>query len=256
VTRYGGYDRQALVRTTRQRIAFDGSKRIVDVAVAAVGLIVLAPVMVGVAIGVRITMGRPIFFKQERVGRHGRRFVIAKFRTLAMDDARCCGEPRICRGLQTPSAQVVGRLARFLRKSGFDEIPQLLAVLRGDMSLIGPRPLLVRYIPRYTPEQSRRHEVLPGITGLAQVNGRTDLAWDDRLALDVYYVDHRSVALDATIAWRTIAAIWHGKGFSREGSGTGPEFLGQGVGPGLCPVTLGPVGSPPAPKPRAPISEP
>jgi lipopolysaccharide/colanic/teichoic acid biosynthesis glycosyltransferase len=242
MTRYGEYDRAATMRTARHPFAFDRVKRIVDVVSAAVGLIVLAPVMVAVAIGVRVTMGGPIFFKQERVGRFGRRFVISKFRTLAMDDARCCGEPRVCMGLQTPSEQIVGRFARFLRRSGFDEIPQLLAVLRGDMSLIGPRPLLVRYIPRYTPEQARRHEVLPGITGWAQVNGRTDLAWEDRLALDVYYVDHRSVALDATIAWRTIAAIWHGKGFSREGSGTGPEFLGQGVGQGLCPVTLQPIG--------------
>jgi lipopolysaccharide/colanic/teichoic acid biosynthesis glycosyltransferase len=252
MTRYGEYDRAAMMRTVRHPVAFDRIKRIVDVVLAAVGFIVLAPVVVAVAIGVRVTMGGPIFFKQERVGRHGRRFVILKFRTLAMDDARCCGEPRVCRGLQTPSEQVVGRFARFLRKSGFDEIPQLLAVLQGDMSLIGPRPLLVRYIPRYTPEQARRHEVLPGITGWAQVNGRTDLAWEDRLALDVYYVDHRSVALDATIAWRTIAAIWHGKGFSREGSGTGLEFLGQGLASEICPVTLGPVASP---EPRAPNFE-
>ncbi len=238
MTRYGEYDRAAMIRTARHPFAFDRIKRIIDTVSAAVGLIVLAPVMVAVAIGVRVTMGGPIFFKQERVGRHGRRFVILKFRTLVMDEARCCGNPRVCEGLQTPSESVVGPFARFLRRSGFDEIPQLLAVLRGDMSLIGPRPLLVRYIPRYTWEQARRHEVLPGITGWAQVNGRTDLAWEDRLALDVYYVDHRSLALDATIAWRTIAAIWHGQGFSQEGSGTGPEFLGQGIPPDLCPVTL------------------
>lgn len=242
MTRYGEYDRAAMMRTVRHPVAFDRIKRIVDSVSAAAALIVLAPVMLAIAVGIRVTMGGPIIFKQERVGRHGRRFVIAKFRTLAMDDARCCGEPRVCRGLQTPSEQSVGRFARFLRKSGFDEIPQLLAVLRGDMSLIGPRPLLVRYIPRYTSEQARRHEVLPGITGWAQVNGRTDLAWEDRLALDVFYVDHRSVALDAAIAWRTIAAVWHGKGFSPEGSGTGPEFLGQGLAPDICPVTLGPVG--------------
>ena len=244
MTQYREYERREPMRTSRERVAFDRNKRIVDAGLAAIGLIVLTPVMVAVAIGVRVTLGRPIFFKQERVGRHERRFVILKFRTLAMGNARCCGEPRVCRGLQTSPERVVGRFARFLRKSGFDEIPQLLAVVRGDMSLIGPRPLLVRYIPRYSSEQARRHEVLPGITGWAQVNGRTDLSWDQRLALDVYYVDHRSAALDAAIAWRTVAAIWHGKGFSREGSGTGPEFLGQGLASDVCPVTLGPIGAP------------
>jgi len=109
------------------------------------------------------------------------------------------------------------------------------------MSLIGPRPLLVRYLPRYTQEQARRHEVLPGITGLAQVNGRTDLSWEQRFALDVYYVDHRSLTLDAKIAWRSIAAVWQGEGFSQERIGAGSEFLGQGIQSGLCPVTLGPV---------------
>ena len=229
--------------TTCDRCAFDRSKRTVDVLLASFGLVVLAPVMFAIAIGIRLTIGSPIFFRQERVGRYGRRFIILKFRTLDMADARCCGEPQACRGLQTPPDMSVGRFALFLRKSGFDELPQLLAVLRGEMSLIGPRPLLARYVTRYTVEQARRHEVLPGITGWAQVNGRTDLSWEEHLALDVYYVDHRSFALDARIAWRSVAAIWKGVG-GAESSAIGPEFLGLADLRDVCPVTLGPVGGP------------
>ena len=227
---------------TPDRLAFDRAKRALDVLFAILALVVLAPVMLLVAIGIRVMMGPPVFFRQERVGRHGRRFTILKFRTLAMTDALCCGEPRACRGFQAPPDETVGRFPRFLRRSGLDELPQLVSVLRGEMSLIGPRPLLVRYLPRYSLEQTRRHEVLPGMTGWAQINGRTDLSWEQRLALDVYYVDHRSLALDAKIAWRSIAAIWHGQGFSEGRTGTGSEFLGQGIHPDLCPVTLGPLG--------------
>jgi len=226
---------------TRDRLAFERAKRILDVLLAALALVVLAPVMLVVAIGIRVSLGSPIFFKQERGGRHGRRFTILKFRPLSMADAFCCGEPRACRGLHGPSDELVSRFARFLRRSGLDEVPQLVAVVRGEMSLIGPRPLLVRYLPRYTQEQARRHEVLPGITGLAQVNGRTNLSWDQRFALDIYYVDHRSLTLDAKIAWRSIAAVWQGQGFSQGRAGTGLEFLGQGIRSDFCPVTLGPV---------------
>jgi sugar transferase EpsL len=220
---------------------FDVVKRITDIVFAALGLIISSPLILAVAIGVGVTLGRPIFFRQERVGRYGRRFMLTKFRTLSTSERRCCGEPQVCMGMQAVSDIVVGRFAHFLRKAGLDELPQLATVLRGQMSLIGPRPLLVRYIGRYTREQTRRHEVRPGITGWAQVNGRTDLSWEERLSLDVYYVDHRSVVLDARIAWRSIGAVVRGKGFHKEGSGTGPEFLGGGTPPGLCPVTSLPV---------------
>ena len=220
---------------------FDDWKRFVDVSLASLALIVLAPVMLAVAIGISVTMGRPIFFSQERAGFQGRPFTIRKFRTLPIADVHCCAQPQACRGLQTAPGVVVGRFAQFLRRSGLDELPQLLAVLGGEMSLVGPRPLLMRYLPRYTPQQARRHEVLPGITGWAQVNGRTDLSWEQRLALDVYYVDHRSLTLDARIVWRSIAASWQGKGFSQEGTGTGPEFLGLEGRHDVCPVTLDPV---------------
>ena len=225
----------------RGKTGFDERKRTVDLLVATVALVILAPVMLAVAIGIVLTMGRPIFFSQERAGFRGRPFTIRKFRTLPIADVHCCAQPHACQGLQTPPGVEVGRFAQFLRRSGLDELPQLLAVLCGEMSLVGPRPLLVRYLPRYTPQQARRHEVLPGITGWAQVNGRTDLSWEERLSLDVYYVDHRSFTLDARIVWRSVAASWQGKGFSQEGSGTGPEFLGLQSGHDVCPVTLEPV---------------
>jgi sugar transferase EpsL len=234
----------SLARMRRSRALFDGAKRVGDVLISAVAIVILAPVILAVALAIRVRMGRPIIFRQERVGLHGRSFIILKFRTLAMGDAHCCGEPRTCVGMQTAADSNVGRFPRFLRRTGLDELPQFLAILRGDMSLIGPRPLLVRYLSRYTPMQARRHEVRPGITGWAQVNGRTDLSWAKRLALDVYYVDHRSFSLDAKIAWRTIAAIWGGKGFSQEGTGTGPEFLGREERVDICPVTSEPVGDP------------
>ena len=230
-----------LMSSRRGKQRFDEQKRAVELLVATVALVLLAPVMLAVAIGIVVTMGRPIFFSQERAGFQGRPFTIRKFRTLPIADVHCCARPQACQGLQTPPGVEVGRFAQFLRRSGLDELPQLLAVLGGEMSLVGPRPLLVRYLPRYTPQQARRHEVLPGITGWAQVNGRTDLSWEQRLALDVYYVDHRSFTLDAKIVWRSIAASWQGKGFSQEGTGTGPEFLGMQSRHDVCPVTLHPV---------------
>lgn len=257
MTPYRDYDRGALMRTARQRSAFDRIKRMVDVVVAAVALTALAPLMLAVAIAIRVTIGGPILFRQERAGRWGRPFTLSKFRTLDHVEARCCGNPLACDGALGTEGATVGRLAQFLRRSGLDELPQLLSVLRGEMSLIGPRPLLVRYLPRYTPEQAVRHEVLPGITGWAQVNGRNDLSWEERLALDVFYVDNRSVALDLRIAWRSIAAIWRRERSSRRGVVTAPEFIGEGIRPDLCPVTLGPVGGPVGLEARAePVSKP
>jgi sugar transferase EpsL len=229
------------VTSARTHAAFDVIKRTGDLVIAALGLIVLSPLILAVATGVGVTLGRPIFFRQERVGRHGRRFMLTKFRTLSTSERNCCGEPRACMGMQAASDIVVGRFAHFLRRTGLDELPQLVTVLIGHMSLIGPRPLLVRYLDRYTAEQARRHDVRPGITGWAQVNGRTDLSWEERLALDGFYVENRSLFLDAKVAWRSVAAVVRGKGFRKEGTGTGPEFLGSGTPPGLCPVTSLPV---------------
>jgi sugar transferase EpsL len=239
VSRQAQADAVALERETgaRTHAVFDVVKRITDVVFATLGLIVLSPLILAVAIGVGVTLGRPILFRQERVGRHGRRFMLTKFRTLSISERHCCGEPKACMGMQAVSDIVVGRFAHFLRKTGLDELPQLATVLSGQMSLIGPRPLLVRYMGRYTREQARRHEVRPGITGWAQVNGRTDLSWEERLALDGFYVENRSLSLDAKVAWRSVAAVVRGKGFRKEGTGTGPEFLGGGTPPGLCPVT-------------------
>lgn len=189
------------------------------------------------AVLIRRFLGAPVLFLQERAGRAGRPFTILKFRTMEMSDARCCGRPDACVGVQmAPGARMSG-LGVVLRRTGLDELPQLVNILRGDMSFIGPRPLLVRYVDRYTPRQRRRLEVRPGITGWAQINGRTDLDWEDRLEQDVWYVDHRSLRLDLAIARRTFRAAASGSGYSQEGSHTGLEFLGTGVPVGICPVT-------------------
>lgn len=223
--------------------SFDRTKRIADVTAASIGLVAASPIMLAVAIWILVTSGRPVFFKQRRAGRHGRPFVMLKFRTLPISDPRCCEDARSCRGLQPPEGWQVTPFARFLRRSGLDELPQLISVLRGEMSLVGPRPLLLRYLPRYTPEQARRHEVLPGITGWAQVNGRTDISWSTRLEMDVYYVDHRSFVLDAKIIWRSIAPLWRAKEDAETGARTSLEFVGSEDFHEVCPVTLGPVGT-------------
>ena len=216
-------------------------KRLLDAALAALLLVVLSPLIAAVAVAIRLTTGSPVLFSQRRVGRGGAPFTILKFRTMAMDDARCCLDPQACIGLQFPPGIRMHPFSELLRRTGIDEVPQLVNVLRGQMSFVGPRPLLERYTPRYTEDQRRRLQVRPGITGWAQVNGRTDLSWDDRLALDTWYVDHRSLRLDLRILWRTVFASAAGTGFSQAGSNTGFEFLGTGVPPGLCPVTGLPV---------------
>jgi sugar transferase EpsL len=222
----------------------DRVKRVIDVTAAGVGLITLAPVMCGVAVAIRAVMGPPVLFRQVRVGLAGQPFTILKFRTMDLRDGRCCRAPLSCIGTQFAPGVHMSRLGSLLRRSGIDELPQLLNILRGDMSFIGPRPLLTRYMDRYTNSQLRRHDVRPGITGWAQVNGRTDLPWEDRLALDVWYVDHRSLRLDLRIACQTLAGVMAGAGFSQSGSYTGDEFLGSGVPPGICPVSGLPVQSP------------
>jgi len=213
-----------------------GLDRIIDLLGSVVLLIFLAPLIAVVAIAQWKSAGRPILFRQKRAGRDGAPFTILKFRTMDMGDASCCGDPDRCRGLQMARGSTVTRTSAMVRRTGLDELPQLINVLRGEMSFVGPRPLLLRYLPRYTDQQRRRGEVRPGITGWAQVNGRTDLSWEQRLALDVWYVDNRSISLDFKIALRTIEAIVRGSGYSQVGDDTGPEFLGRGVEPGICPA--------------------
>lgn len=194
-------------------------KRAMDVGIAAGGLIVLAPVMAVVAAVIWIWMGRPILFRQVRPGLFGRPFTLVKFRTM-----RDASTPD---GRLLPDEERLTRLGTWLRRLSLDELPELWNVLRGDMSLVGPRPLLMDYLPLYTPEQARRHEVKPGITGWAQVNGRNAIGWEDKFALDIWYVDHWSLWLDLTILARTVVKV-----IQREGIGAGdiptmPRFTGR-----------------------------
>ncbi len=179
----------------------DVAKRGMDIAVSAVGLVLSAPVQLVTAGVVLAAHGRPVLFRQPRPGRDGVVFVLVKFRTMRHPDAS-----------HVTDADRLTSVGRFLRSTSLDELPTLWNVLKGDMSLVGPRPLLVEYLPRYTPEQARRHEVRPGVTGLSQVSGRNGLAWEDRLALDVEYVDRRSLRLDLAILARTVRAVCAGRG--------------------------------------------
>jgi lipopolysaccharide/colanic/teichoic acid biosynthesis glycosyltransferase len=186
-------------RTTLDRRGGDGLKRGFDVVMAACGLVVLALPMLAIAITVRLSMGSPVLFRQPRPGRHGRPFTLVKFRTMK-DATDTSGRP-------LPDDQRITRTGRLLRRTSLDEIPELWNILRGDMSLVGPRPLLLEYLPLYDADQRRRHEVRPGLTGLAQVRGRRHLDMDARLALDVWYVDHRSVRLDLRIIRETLVQL-------------------------------------------------
>ena len=194
-------------------------KRLIDVAVGVSALVLGAPVIAATAALVYADVGRPLLFRQDRVGLGGRIFELKKFRTMR-DALDRDGRP-------LPDGERLTRVGRLLRASSFDELPQLINVLRGDMSLVGPRPLLVEYLPRYSPEQARRHEVVPGITGLAQIAGRNGLSWPEKFALDVYYVDHRSLALDLKILAKTFAAVIKREGISAAGQATMPAFQGE-----------------------------
>jgi lipopolysaccharide/colanic/teichoic acid biosynthesis glycosyltransferase len=196
----------------------DRAQRGLDGFAAGLALVLLAPVLLVVAALVLGGLGRPVLFRQPRVGRDCNLFTLVKFRTMRPV------EPR--RGRVT-DAQRLTRLGRLLRASSLDELPTLWNVLRGDMSIVGPRPLLVRYLDRYDSGQARRHDVRPGITGLAQVSGRNAIGWEEKLALDVWYVDHRSLALDARILMRTVATVLRRNGISAQGEATAPEFAGQ-----------------------------
>ncbi len=194
-------------------------KRLTDIVLSATGLVVLAPVMAGVAIAVAIALGRPVFFRQVRPGLHGAPFRLIKFRTM-LDAAGPDGKP-------LDDAQRLTRFGRFLRSSSLDELPELWNVLKGEMSLVGPRPLLMHYLPLYSPEQARRHEVRPGLTGWSQVNGRNAIGWPEKLAFDTWYVDNRSFALDMKILLMTVARVLARSGIAAEGSETMPEFRGN-----------------------------
>ena len=193
-------------------------KRIFDVCVSLFGLVVAAPVMLLVALAIRLTMGAPVLFHQVRPGLHGRPFTLLKFRT--MTDERD-GEGRLL-----PDGQRLTRLGRLLRATSLDELPELVNVLRGEMSLVGPRPLRLEYLDRYTPEQMRRHQVKPGITGWAQVNGRNGIGWEQKFALDLWYVDHRSFVLDLYIIALTFWKTLRREGISQPGQATALEFMG------------------------------
>jgi lipopolysaccharide/colanic/teichoic acid biosynthesis glycosyltransferase len=194
-------------------------KRALDVGLAAAALVVLSPALMIVALAARFGMGRPVLFRQIRPGRCGRPFDLLKFRTMreALDDA----------GRPSPDAERLTEFGRFLRRTSLDELPELWNVLRGDMSLVGPRPLLMEYLPLYSAEQARRHEVRPGMTGLAQVNGRNALTWEEKFRLDVHYVERCSLTLDVTLLMQTIRAVVTARGVSAEGSATMPRFTGS-----------------------------
>ena len=197
---------------------YDRFKRGIDVILTLIGLVLLAPAFALLAWRVRREFGRPVLFRQRRPGQHGEIFTLYKFRTMT--------DARDERGVLLPDEQRLTRFGSFLRSTSLDELPEMVNVLRGDMSLVGPRPLLVEYLDLYTPEQARRHEVRPGLTGWAQVNGRNDMSWEDKLALDVWYVDHRSLWLDVRILLRTLWVMVRREGVSLRGHATTVRFRG------------------------------
>jgi lipopolysaccharide/colanic/teichoic acid biosynthesis glycosyltransferase len=194
-------------------------KLLFDKVVAAILLITLMPLLVVIALSIWIFLGRPVLFKQQRPGLNGKPFTLYKFRTMK-DVVSLAGE---C----LPDSERLTGLGIFLRATSLDELPELLNVLLGDMSLVGPRPLLLEYLPLYSPEQFRRHEVRPGITGWAQINGRNAVSWDERFKMDLWYVDNRSFRLDLKILWITALKVIKREGISQEGHATMPKFTGS-----------------------------
>lgn len=199
-----------------------GLKRVIDFFLSLSALIILSPLLLTLAILVYFKFGGPILFKQRRPGLNGKPFFIYKFRT--MTDARDAN------GDLLPDAERLTHFGQFLRSASLDELPELLNVVKGDMSLVGPRPLMMQYLDRYTPEQARRHEVRPGITGWAQINGRNALEWEDKFVLDVWYVDHCSLWLDVKIILSTLWKVLRREGISQEGHATMSEFMGFSQG--------------------------
>lgn len=194
-------------------------KRAVDIVVSASALVILSPLLLAIALAVRVAVGRPVLFRQQRPGLDARLFTLVKFRTM-----RNATGPD---GQPLPDAERITWLGTKLRALSLDELPELWNVLRGDMSLVGPRPLLVQYVDRYSPHQARRHLVRPGLTGLAQVSGRNLSSWPRRLDMDVWYVDHRTFWLDAQILAKTFATVVRRDGIAADGHATMPEFWGN-----------------------------
>jgi sugar transferase EpsL len=203
------------------------SKRCFDLTLTLLSAPLWLPLLAVLALLVRIRLGSPVFFRQDRPGLGGRIFPLRKFRTMT--------DARDAHGQLLPDADRLVPFGRWLRSTSLDEIPEMFNVLRGEMSLVGPRPLLVRYLDRYTPEQARRHEVPPGITGWAQVQGRNALSWEDKFRLDVWYVDHASLALDLRILFLTVARVWQREGIAAQGHATMPEFEGSAPNPNRHP---------------------
>ena len=189
--------------------------------IALPSLFLISPLLVVVAIFVCAVQGKPVFFRQMRPGQRGRPFRIYKFCTMN----NCCDS----NGCLLPDNCRLTKLGRFLRATSLDELPELFNILKGDMSLVGPRPLLMQYLDRYTPEQARRHDVKPGLTGWAQVNGRNALTWDDKFKLDVWYLDHWSVWLDVKIIGMTMRSVLKREGINQEGEATAAEFMGTNL---------------------------
>jgi sugar transferase EpsL len=193
-------------------------KRLLDIILSATGLIMLSPLLIILAVIIRLKMGNPVLFRQKRPGLCSRGFVIYKFRTMTdqADKSRQL----------LPDEKRLPALGRFLRSTSMDELPELFNVLKGDMSIVGPRPLMMKYLDRYTPEQARRHEVKPGITGWAQINGRNAISWEDKFKLDVWYVDNWNVLLDIKIILKSIWMVIARQGITQQGRATVDEFMG------------------------------
>ena len=197
------------------------TKRLLDLVLTLPGLIVISPLLAVIAMLIRVRLGRPVFFRQVRPGLRSEPFLVYKFRTMS--------DLRTADGRLLPDQVRLTGLGRFLRSFSLDELPELFNVLKGEMSLVGPRPLLMEYLSRYSPEQARRHDVLPGITGWAQINGRNALTWEQKFAHDVWYVDHRSMALDVRILAQTLVKTILREGISQPGHATAEEFKGMGT---------------------------
>jgi len=195
------------------------TKRVFDIIASALALLLLAPVLAGVALLVALKMGRPVFFRQQRPGLDGKPFTMLKFRTMR--------DAHDAQGRPLSDAERLTPFGRWLRATSLDELPELWNVLKGDLSLVGPRPLLMEYLPRYSETQRRRHEVRPGLTGWAQVHGRNAVDWNQRFELDVWYVDHRSFWLDMKILAMTVRLVLSRRGVSAQGEATMREFMGD-----------------------------
>jgi lipopolysaccharide/colanic/teichoic acid biosynthesis glycosyltransferase len=213
----------------RTRVTYDLIKRTIDVAAVVALFAVTWPLLVAATIAVRLVMGRPVLYRSVRAGRHGEPFELLKLRTMRPPGRDETGP--------ASDAHRLTRLGALLRATSIDELPSLLNVLKGDMSLVGPRPLPPQYLARYSREQARRHDVKPGITGWAQVNGRNAISWEEKLTLDVWYVEHRSLALDCRILAMTPARLFRREGISHTGHATMPEFRGTLPKDGADPAT-------------------